>query len=233
MMAGEMVFTIDRATGTQQISVHAPYVLCCGWSGRNQHDVKAHIDELVKLGVPAPSETPILFSITQDMLTTECHIDVQGMETNGEIEYVLLNVAGEWLVTVGSDQTDRDAERFGIEKSKQMCPKIMGTVLWPLCEVAGHWDSLRLTAWVTLDGQRQVYQDESLSSLIRYETLLDLVRRKVPGIAEQVPVYSGTIPTRTGLVFADLFEMQLHDPVLNRSIYHRYRVRSLVRVLGL
>jgi len=229
----EIKYKIQRLGGCQEVSIHVPYVLCGGWSGRSQEKVKEHIDELVKLGVPAPTETPILFSITNDMMTTTHHIDVQGRQTSGEIEYVLVNTGGEWFVTVGSDQTDREAEQFSIEKSKQLCQKITGQILWPLEEVVDHWDSLRLTAWVTKDGKRELYQDEDLSALITCQVLLDLVARRLPGVLPEVPIFSGTIPSKTGLVFADLFEMEFKDPVLGRSMYHRYTIRSLNDKLGL
>jgi len=225
-------YKIQRLIGSQSVTVNVPFVLCAGWAGRSQEKVREHIEELVKHGVAAPTETPILFSVTSDMMTTTHHIDVQGPECSGEVEYVLLNIAGEWFVTVGSDQTDRDAEKYSVEKSKQLCPKITGQGMWPVEEFKAHWDSLRLTAWATKDGERQVYQDENLASLITYETLLDLIDRRVGQIPEQVPLFSGTIPTTTGLIFADAFEMEIHDPVLNRSIYHRYSVRSLKTVLG-
>ena len=229
----EIKYKIQRLGGCQEVSVQVPYVLCAGWSGRSQDKVKEHIDELVKLGVPAPTEIPILFSITNDMITTTRHVDVQGKETSGEVEFVLINIGGEWFVTVGSDQTDREAEQFNIEKSKQLCQKITGQVLWPLDEVKDHWDALRLAAWVTKGGKRVPYQDEDLSALITYQMLLDLVQRKLPCVLPEVPIFSGTIPTKTGLVFADLFEMEFKDPVLGRSIYHRYSVRSLNETLGL
>lgn len=229
----DIKYKIQRLGGCQAVTVQVPFVLCGGWSGRSQDKVREHIDELVKLGVPAPTETPILFSITNDMMTTTHHIDVQGKETSGEVEFVLINIDGEWFVTVGSDQTDREAEVHYIEKSKQLCQKITGQVLWPLDEVKDHWDSLHLTAWVTRDGKRTLYQDEDLSALITYRTLLDLVGRKLPDLPPEVAVFSGTIPSKTGLIFADLFEMELKDPVLGRSIIHRYSIRSLNAVLGL
>jgi hypothetical protein len=227
-----MDYRIVRKEGVQDIVVQVPYVLCAGWAGRSQEKVREHIEELVKLGVAAPKETPILFSVTSDLLTTGHHVDVQGKETSGEVEYVLIDVDGEWFVTVGSDQTDREAEKFGVEKSKQLSPKITGRTLWPLSEVADHWDALHLTAWVTKHGKREVYQDEDLSAIITWQTLLDLVNKKLPGCLPQVPIFSGTIPTHTGLVFHDVYEMELRDPVLNRSIYHKYTVTSLNEVLG-
>ena len=214
--------------GSQEITVQVPFIVCGGYAGRDRQKVQEHVDELATLGVAPPAEVPILFAVTADLATTAGHIDVQGSETSGEVEFVLLQVHGEWFVTVGSDQTDRELERFSIDKSKQICPKITGQALWPLREVSDHWDSLRLTSWVTKDCTRSLYQDEHLSALIAWQDLLRLVNERAPrALEDEALIFSGTIPTRSGLVFADLFEMEISDPVLKRSIWHQYMIRSL------
>jgi len=40
-------------------------------------------------------------------------------------------------------------------------------------------------------------------------------------------VFSGTIPTKAGLIYGDSFDLELEDPVLKRSIKHSYGVRVL------
>ncbi len=40
-------------------------------------------------------------------------------------------------------------------------------------------------------------------------------------------VMSGTIPSKAGLVYGDSYEMEMHDPILNRTIRHSYRVEVL------
>ena len=40
-------------------------------------------------------------------------------------------------------------------------------------------------------------------------------------------VMSGTVATHGGLVYADSYDMELHDPVLRRTIRHGYRVELL------
>lgn len=220
-------FFVQLRAGTQELQVQVPFVLGAGYSGRTREKVLEHIEELVKLGVPRPDTIPILFPITPDQITTTHQIYVQGEKTSGEVEYVLLQINGEWFVTVGSDHTDRELERFSVEKSKQICPNVIAQTLWPAEDVQNHWDELILRAWVTKDGRRILYQEDSLAGLLPPAELITLVESRVKHSLEEVPIFSGTIPTLTGLIFADAFEMELFDPVLKRSIYHRYTIRSL------
>lgn len=219
-----------RVSGSEKITVQIPYMLNAGYAGRTQEKVREHIEELEKLGVPGPTEIPILFPITFNQATLAQRIDVQGEQTSGEIEFILLQHAGEWFVTVGSDHTDRELEQFSVEKSKQACPNVLASCLWPVTEVIEHWDQIQLRAWVTKDGTRVLYQDETLAVLLPFTVLLDFVRSKVADSLESIPIFSGTIATLEGLIFADFFEMEMVDPVLNRSIRHQYSIRPLTQL---
>lgn len=225
-------FTINRLYGDEEITVTIPYMLNAGYAGRTQDKVREHIEELKKLGVPGPDEIPILFPITSNQATQLKHIDVQGDQTSGEIEFVLLQHKGEWLVTVGSDHTDRELEKFSVEKSKQACPNVLANCLWPVDEVLGHWDQIRLRAWVTKDKTKILYQDETLTNLLPFKELLDFIETKTKGTLDNVPIFSGTIPTLKCLVFADYFEMEIVDPVLNREIRHHYTIRPLIQLFS-
>ena len=225
-------FFVNRVSGSKEITVQIPYMLNAGYAGRTQEKVREHIEELEKLGVPGPTEIPILFPITLNQATLAQHIDVQGEQTSGEIEFILLQHAGEWFVTVGSDHTDRELEKFSVEKSKQACPNVLASCLWPVTEVLEHWDQIQLRAWVTKDRTRVLYQDETLAALLPFKVLLDFVRSKVAGSLESIPIFSGTIATIEGLIFADFFEMEMVDPVLNRSIRHQYSIRPLTQLFA-
>lgn len=225
-------FFVNRTSGSEEITVQISYMLNAGYTGRTQEKVREHIEELEKLGVPGPTEIPILFPITFNQATQEQQIDVQGEQTSGEIEFVLLLHAGEWFVTVGSDHTDRELEQFSVEKSKQACPNVLASCLWPVTEVIEHWDQIHLRAWVTKDGTRVIYQDDTLAALLPYSVLLDFVRSKVAHNLDGIPIFSGTIATLKGLIFADFFEMEMLDPVLNRSIRYQYSIRPLTQLFA-
>ena len=44
---------------------------------------------------------------------------------------------------------------------------------------------------------------------------------------EGIVLFSGTIPTRAGLIFGESYELEMEDPVLKRMIKHSYRVKIL------
>lgn len=199
-----------------------------GWAGRDKAAVQAHIDELAAIGVPGPSRTPTLYTLANSLVSTADAMQVQHGKTSGEVEYVLL-IAGpdDVYVTVGSDHTDRDLETINIEWSKQAYPNVFAPEVWSLKEVSGHWDQLVLRCWVTKDGKRDLYQEGALTALqppdVWFSMLNDLFGRVPPNIA----VMSGTIPSHGGLVYADAYDMEIHDPVLGRTIRHSYAVQLL------
>jgi hypothetical protein len=198
-----------------------------GWSSRDLEAVRHHAAELAHMGVPAPTRVPIYFPLTPSVLVTAERIEVLGAETSGEIEYALLFAPnGEVYVTVASDHSDRAAERHGIQLSKQLCPDVLAPEVWPYAEVAPHWDSLVLRCWVTRGGSRQLYQEAPLAELLSADDwlrTLDQEHLRQPGLV----FLSGTPPTIGGLVYGDSFEIELQDPVLERTLRHRYAVEVL------
>jgi 2-keto-4-pentenoate hydratase/2-oxohepta-3-ene-1,7-dioic acid hydratase in catechol pathway len=198
-----------------------------GWSSRDLEAVAKHAAELAHMGVPAPKRVPIYFPLSTSLAVRDDQIQVLGPETSGEIEYALLVApGGQVYVTVASDHSDRAVERYGIQLSKQLCPDVLAPEAWPYEEVQPHWDRLVLRCWATKDGQRRLYQEAALAELISaddWQSRLDKEQLLKPGLV----FLSGTPPTIGGLVYGDAFEMELEDPVLGRSIRHRYAVEVL------
>jgi len=202
-------------------------IICAGYAGRDQDTVRHHIEELKRLGVPAPAETPTLYVVTPSQVTTDDSILVQGSETSGEVEYVLFKDGEGWLVTVGSDHTDRELEITDIAKSKQICPKVIGSRFWRIADLVDHWDELVIKSWVESGGSKIEYQSGRLSSLLTPDELVDYVNRRLGGFREGDLLFSGTIPASTGLIISNSFEMEMYDPVLRRTIRHSYGVRVI------
>ncbi|SDF24052.1 DUF2848 domain-containing protein [Sporolituus thermophilus] len=199
-----------------------------GYAGRNQEHVREHIEELAKVGVPAPTTTPTLYPLANYNLTTADRIQVQNSETSGEIEYVLLWQAGRAYVTVGSDHTDRELENFSVAKSKQACPNIIAKEVWLYEDVKDHWDQIQLKCWVTKDGQRVLYQDATLAALMRWEEWEPIFTKLGITKLNNSVFFSGTINTvGKALIFADKYELEMIDPVLGRSLRHEYTVQVL------
>jgi len=84
-----------------------------------------------------------------------------------------------------------------------------------------------MRCWVNKGKERTLYQENPLGGILSPEELL----KKMPmeGISREkgLAVFSGTIPTKAGLIYGDSFELELEDPVLKRSIKHSYGVRIL------
>ena len=71
-----------------------------GYVGKNQEEVRRHIEELAAKGIPGPKSTPVLFPVVCNGLLIDTVVEVYGSETSGEVEYVLL-VVNENEVYVG------------------------------------------------------------------------------------------------------------------------------------
>ncbi len=198
-----------------------------GYAGRDQAAVWKHVEELAEIGVPAPTRTPTLYALGNYLATTVDSIQVQHGKTSGEVEYVLLIGPDEVFVTVGSDQTDRDLESRSVEWSKQSYPDILAPEVWKYQEVSGHWDDLVLRCWVTERGERRLYQEATLADLLPPSTWLRLLEDLFGAKPHNVMLMSGTIPSLGGISYADSYDMELHDPVLGRTIRHGYQVEVL------
>jgi hypothetical protein len=218
---------VSGRSGEEIVPFRVEYLWNGGWAGRDRADVQRHVDELAEHGIAGPTTVPIYFPLTNNLITTADRIQVVGSESSGEIEYVLLFAEGGAIyVGVASDHTDRAFERHGIQASKQMYPDVLAPEVWPLEEVADHWDELRLRCWVTVGGERRLYQEAGLHELLSAEQWLEIIRREGidrPGVA----FLSGAPPTVGGLAFGSRFEIELADPVLGRALRHGYDVEVL------
>lgn len=198
-----------------------------GYAGRDQAAVKAHIDELAKIGVPAPTRTPTLYPISNYLATTDRWIQVQHGKTSGEIEYALLFCKGKIYVTVASDHTDRDLENYSVPMSKQAYPNVLAPEVWDISDVKDHWDELVIRCTVIKGGNKTLYQDTKLSSLMHYSMWL----QKIADIDQDLDgtiLLSGTPATIGGaLIFADNYYLEMEDPVLGLKITHSYNVEVL------
>ncbi len=165
------------------------------------------------------------------LLTTAGSVDVVSETTSGEVEYVLLRRGTTMWLTVGSDQTDRDIETKSIVASKQMCGKYVAGACWPFDDVAGHWDQLVLRCWVTKNGHRTLYQDAPLGCILRPAELIANAAGSLDEESRGTVIFSGTVATTGGLIFGDAYELELADPVLQRTIRGAYRVNILPQLV--
>lgn len=218
--------------GTSAVAYFSPTAaIIAGWTGRDAAVLRSHIDELAAIGVAPPSQMPLYYRVSSSLLTTEQHIEVVGSSSSGEVEPVLLNMAGQIWLGLGSDHTDRELEAHSVALSKQACPKPIATTFWPFSDVADHLDGLELSAWTRDDADAPwlPYQDGTLAGIRPLETLA----AAAPLAANGWPISGammmcGTVPLRDGHVRSSrFFRMRLSDPVLGRQIEHEYETISL------
>ncbi|UGX89253.1 DUF2848 domain-containing protein [Phyllobacterium meliloti] len=213
----------------QELRAPINSLVIAGWAGRNLAAVEHHIEELAVLGVPRPSTVPLYYRVAADQLTTSSEVEVLGPESSGEAEIMILSFEGELFVGLGSDHTDRKVETYSVAVSKQLCTKPVARALWRFEEVEKHWDELQLRSWITVSGERVIYQEGSVASLLNPR---ELIRRHTENaaLASGTAMFCGTLAAIGGIRSSDRFEMELNDPVLKRTIRHAYDAQVLPMV---
>lgn len=221
--------TLKEKGRAQPLSFSVRRMVNAGYVGRDQEAVRRHIEELGKEGVPAPEEVPTLYPVASYLITTGNVLEVVDESTSGEAEFVLLLEKGKMYVGVGSDHTDRNLEAISIIKAKQICPNVISSTLWSYEEVKEVWDELVLRSWVEKSGQRILYQETKLASIMSAEDILSFVRSKVAdGDLEGMVIYSGTVPALGGeVIYGEGFEVELHNLRANDSLWCKYKVTLL------
>ena len=194
-------------------------LVIAGWTGRDEVALKKHIMELAEIGVKPPKTTPIFYRVSASLLTLADSIQVSGLDTSGEVEFVLLSKKDGLWVTVGSDHTDRKAETIGVSLSKQLCQKPIAKDAWRYDEVKPHWDKLVLRSWA----DDKLYQEGPVTAMRSPEDLMQRYGKLPAGWA----MFCGTLAARGGIRPASVFRMELEDPVKKRSLRHEYRIDVL------
>jgi hypothetical protein len=209
---------------SERISFDVATLVVAGWTGRDEAALRHHIEELAAIGVPRPSSVTVFYRNATLNVTQTSRLQVLGPGTSGEAEPVVVAHGGRLWLTVGSDHTDRKAETMGIALSKQLCGKPVGSELWLLDDVAGHWDQIKLRAFATIDGRRTAYQDGTLAGM---RTPADLISRLGKPLSSGSVMFCGTLAAIGGIRPASRFEMELEDPVLGRTLRHSYDIEVL------
>jgi uncharacterized protein DUF2848 len=202
-------------------------LVIAGWTGRDEAAVEKHISELAAIGVKRPRAVPTFYLLGAGLLTTAGEIEVVGEDSSGEVEFVLVSAPDALYVGVGSDHTDRKVESYGVTVSKQMCPKPLGRELWTLADVETHWDRLVLRSHLTRKGRRRLYQEGEVSNMRAPRDLLARLTESPGVLAPGSAMFCGTLVVQGEIGGGERFEIELHDPVRNRSLRHEYAVREL------
>jgi hypothetical protein len=224
--------TLRLAIGGQTREIAVDRLVVAGWVGRNLEALQKHIDELAELGIEPPGRTPTYMNLSAATLTQGQSIAVVGAGSSGEVECVVITDRdGARYLSVGSDHTDREFEKFGIPASKQMCAKPVAGEAWPWDEVADHLDSLVLRSWMIKDGRKTLYQEGSLGENRGLAELLGNIPAGCLRPGESFCLFCGTFAAIGGLQYGQGFAFELHDPVRGRSIRHGYDIEVLAQFL--
>jgi hypothetical protein len=226
----DLAFIVDAQDTTTPLTLAIDQAVIAGWTGRDPVARDRHIAELEAIGIARPATTPIYYRVSARRLTTTDSIEVSGGDSSGEVEFVLIGWQGRIFVGLGSDHTDRKVETYSVTVSKQMCDKVMASVLWELEDVIGHWDRMILRAWAWIDGARVLYQEGTLDSMLPVTELIG-GQFGSAGLPDGCAMFGGTFAAKGGIRPASRFEYELEDPVLKRSIRHAYDV-IVLPVLG-
>jgi hypothetical protein len=227
-MVTRLIFDLPDGS---HVPVTVTTLLNGGYAGRRQEAGAAHVRELAKLGVPAPSITPSLYPLPPYLAMQTGEVFAPHDRTSGEGEWALV-VAGpderDLLLTVACDHTDRVLEAHGIAWSKQAGPDVLGRKAWRLVDIRDRLDEVELAAWA--DGTE--IQRGTLGDLLPPAYWLDVLR--VRGLLRAGTVLlSGTIPMHEGgNQFATSWRVELRDPATGDAIDCAYRVRRLPDGIG-
>lgn len=222
---------VTLTVGGERVSIEVDRVINAGYSGRDRESVRAHIDEMLEDDVIAeePESVPTAYQVAPyTLLANPGEIQTVGEETSGEAEYALFITGRETYVAAASDQTDRAVEKYGVQLAKQIAPNVVSEQAWRLSDVRNHWDEIEIRAWNTIDGERHRYQDTTLAAILPPEEVIEEISERIPGELDGTAILSGTVPTVEGkLAPGERFEVELNDPVRERSISVGYDVKSI------
>ncbi|MGR3502090.1 DUF2848 domain-containing protein [Pseudaestuariivita sp.] len=216
-----MQFTTEE--GPLEIAVDRMVV--AGWTGRDAAGVQHHIEELTALGVAPPSQVPLYYQVSGQMLTQVAVLTVVGAQTSGEAEPLLVQSGGELWLGLGSDHTDRALEATSVALSKQICGKPVAKELWRFADVADRLDTLELRAWIMEDGAWTPYQEGTLAAIRPLGDLLAGADLGDPGV-----MLCGTLPAIGGVRAASAFKASLTDPATGRQLSMEYKIITLPEV---
>ena len=220
-------FNFSTKSSTTARAMTIRQAIIAGWTGRDVAAMEKHIKELEEIGVARPATTPIYYRVGAARITIADSIQAAGVDSSGEIEFVVAKFDGKLWIGAGSDHTDRKVETYNITVSKQMCDKPVADTLWPWEEVADHWDDLILRAHAVIGGKRELYQEGKVAAMRPPLELIEGYNRSQGSFEDGSIMFGGTLAAKGGIRPAERFEFELIDEKLGRKIAHGYNIEPL------
>ena len=148
-MSEKFEFVIEGPTD-EKIIFEVRKIINMGRTSRDPSDIMKHLEELKKAGIKVSSGIPSYNPKISDRITTDNKIEaLPNSKTSGEVEYVLLFTSDSYFyITVGSDHTDRELEKYNVILSKQICLNVISPKVWCYDDVKDHWDDLIMRSWI-------------------------------------------------------------------------------------
>ena len=84
-----------------------------------------------------------------------------------------------------------------------------------------------LRSHVTRRGKRSLYQEGAVSGMLAPRELLARFAGSPGRLSPGAAMFCGTLAVRGEIGGGERFEIELHDPVKNRSLTHEYTTRAL------
>jgi len=221
-----------QVAGAPPLEIEPKLLVIAGWTGRDRAAIDHHIEELAAIGVPRPSSVPLYYRVAASLLTQGAQIEVLGGGSSGEVEPVLVRARGRWWLTVGSDHTDREAERAGVALSKQLCAKPLASSAWDWESIAARADAIGLRSEIFEHGRWVRYQNGTLASIRPLEQLIAGLPADAP-VTDGLVLFCGTlgaIPDASGRGVRPAARMRLHLVDGGRTLTHEYATAALPQV---
>lgn len=216
---------LKEMVGGKTHAIRVERLVIAGFTGRDAGVVQEHLDELTALGIAVPESMPSFYQIDPSLVRQTPVVVVASGGSSGEVEPVVVFAGGQWLLTVGSDHTDRDLERRNIAASKAACPKVLGTTCIPV-DAIEDWDSIVVTSRIDNDGV--VYQAGELSAVLPLEAILDRLKAQEGLECRDGDVlFLGTLPVRGGVRPSGTFSASLSIPGVVGEVALSYSVVDL------
>lgn len=131
-------------------------------------EVKHHIEELAALGIPGPRNVPVLYPLSNHLVSQGNEVEIPHINCSGEAEWALVvgNDPQDIFIIAASDHTDRALEVHGIAWSKQSFPNFLAKEAWLYSDIEKEFDEFVMRSWVEREGTDSLAQNGQLSRLL-------------------------------------------------------------------
>lgn len=207
-------------------------LIAMGFTARNQEQMRKNLKALEDAGISIPDSFPQIYPCQNYLLSQDEEIEVVSDMTCGEVEFVILKTTEGIFIGVGSDHADKEVEKESIINSKQLCAKPFTNHFWDYDEIKNHWDNiiLRSEQREVEKGELVKYQDNTVANILHPDTVLKAIEDKYGEDYEAI-IFSGSVANVTGrFIYGVEFKYEIEDPICNRKINGKYKIKNIYKL---